>query len=141
MKNDGVNDKIIKVYQKICSEFVDNKKEFLKNDMWKKADGILSERNIAKLILSSFIKDKSFSAEKEVRLVLIKKREQRNEIEFIGGKPRMKIDIDNLLDCVEKINISPHGDQDRHKKIVEIIGAINDKKYIVDTSCSTYNGK
>ena len=38
----------------------------------------------------------------------------RKQIEYIGGKPRIKIPIASVRDCIEYVMVSPHGNKDRN---------------------------
>lgn len=125
-------------YNMICDRLIKNNNN---DNSIKIGNSTMQIDDLAKLIMSSLIKDNSFNAENEVRLIKIMSRNKAGEIEFIAGKPRTKIFLDNVMECVDCICISPHGDKERHMNTADIIRAINDNKISIKESSSSYNAR
>ena len=64
----------------------------------------------------------------------------RKQIEYIGGKPRIKIPIASVRDCIEYVMVSPHGNKDRNKLLAELFRDKYDLKFDIEMSSSPYNG-
>ena len=65
----------------------------------------------------------------------------RKDIEYIGGKPRVKIPIDSVKDCIEYVMVSPHGNKNENKLIAELFRDKYDLKFNIEMSSSPYNGR
>lgn len=64
----------------------------------------------------------------------------RRQIEYIGKKPRIKIPITSVRDCIEYVMVSPHGNKDRNKLLAELFRDKYDLKFDIEMSSSPYNG-
>ena len=85
-------------------------------------------------------KNPSFKFEKEYRLVVTGEN-LRKRINLIGGKPRIKIPIENIQQCIKQLYISPHGDVEQNKLLAEIAKERFGLDFQIHTSKSSYNGK
>lgn len=65
----------------------------------------------------------------------------RNEIEYIGGKPRIRIPITSVRDCIEYVMVSPHGKKKENKFLAELFRDKYDLKFNIEMSSSPYNGR
>lgn len=72
-----------------------------------------------------YIKHKSFSYEKEVRLLACKKNGSALEaVEIIGNKPRIEVKFKNdkiIRDFIREIKVSPHGNVEQNRLLAEIL--------------------
>ena len=85
-------------------------------------------------------KDPSFAVEKEYRLV-ITGEDLRSQVELIGNKPRIKIPIPELSQCIEEVCVSPHGDVEQNHLLAEIARERFGLDFEIYRSKSTFNGK
>ncbi len=85
-------------------------------------------------------KNPSFNFEKEYRLIVIGGN-VRKRINLIGGKPRIKIPIENIQQCIKEVYISPHGDVEQNILLAEIAKERFGLDFKIHTSKSSYNGK
>lgn len=100
----------------------------------------------AVFLCAASIKHKSFSQEKEFRLVLLpSSSEVFRRYRFLGGKPRIKTDLfmggNHLAQAISSIVISPQGD---HRKLVTTVNLLrrqHNLKFPVFFSTSSYNGQ
>ena len=65
----------------------------------------------------------------------------RKQIEYIGGKPRIKIPIASVRDCIECVMVSPHGNKNENKLLAELFRDKYELNFSIEMSSSTYNGK
>ena len=65
----------------------------------------------------------------------------RKQIEYIGGKPRMKIPIASVRDCIEYVMVAPHGNKNENKLLAELFRDKYDLNFDIKKSSSPYNGK
>ena len=85
-------------------------------------------------------KNPSFKFEKEYRLVVTGEN-LRKRINLIGGKPRIKIPIENIQQCIKQVYVSPHGDVEQNTLLAEIAKERFSLDFQIHTSKSSYNGK
>lgn len=90
-----------------------------------------------KVLLSQ--KNPSFREEQEERFLLI--GFPRDKVEIISGKPRIKIADSGIPTAISCVRMSPHGDYDRNRLLVEIIRDKHGLKFLIDQSNSSYNGQ
>ena len=80
-------------------------------------------------------------------LPLKESSKHRHDIEFIGGKPRIRIPIPfhkpkhSVKDCIKCIVVSPHGDKERNTLMAELLRDKYDLQIEIEQSSSSYNGK
>ena len=87
----------------------------------------------------SIIKNPSFSAEKEVRLI-ISGNDFRSKIDLVGGKPRIALPF-KLQNCIKTVYVSPHGETDRNLVLAEIARDKFGLNFEIKVSSSSYNGR
>ena len=63
-----------------------------------------------------------------------------NKLNILAGKPRVKIPITCVRDCIEYVMVSPHGNKDRNKLLAELFRDKYDLKFDIEMSSSPYNG-
>ncbi|GEM_PF-4338432 len=91
--------------------------------------------------LPFFLKNESFISEDEERILIIQKKERRKEtVKFIANKPRIKTGFTNVLDLIQGIIISPHGNKERNRTYAKYFSSVSNKKFSVKDSKSPYNG-
>lgn len=88
---------------------------------------------------SSF-KNPSFRFEKERRLTITGEN-LRPYIEFVGGKPRIKIELPELQKCIKSVFVSPHGDVEQNILLAKIAKDKFGINFEIYTSESSFNGK
>ncbi len=83
-----------------------------------------------------------FDGNDEVSKSLKLKGNTRNSIEFIGGKPRVKIPLASVKNCIKSVTVSPHGDKELNFYLAKLF---RDKYKLenleIKKSSSPYNGK
>ena len=87
----------------------------------------------------SIIKNPSFSAEEEVRLI-VTGNNLRNQINLIGDKPRIALPF-KLQNCIKSVYVSPHGETDRNLVLAEIARDKFGLNFEIKESSSSYNGR
>lgn len=87
----------------------------------------------------SIIKNPSFSAEEEVRLI-VTGNNLRNQINLIGDKPRIALPF-KLQNCIKSVYVSPHGETDRNLVLAEIARDKFGLNFEIKVSSSSYNGR
>ena len=87
----------------------------------------------------SIIKNPSFKAEEEVRLI-VAGNNLRNKIDLIGGKPRIALPF-KLQNCIKTVYVSPHGETDRNRVLAEIARDKFGLNFEIKVSSSSYNGR
>ena len=83
-------------------------------------------------------KHESFKEEREERFVLT--GNLRQDIEVLGGKPRVVLQSAGVSKAIGQIKISPHGDVVRNELLVELLRDKCGLSYEITKSDSTYNG-
>ena len=86
------------------------------------------------------IKNPTFSLEQEFRLILTG-YDLRKDIDLIGSKPRVKIPLSELKECIKRIYVSPHGDVEQNILLAEIARDRFGLNYEIHRSKSSFNGK
>lgn len=84
-------------------------------------------------------KNPSFKFEKEVRVIYHKV--PREEIHYVGGKPRVPLPYINPQRHMQEVMISPHGDMKRNHLLVELLRDSQTLKFLITNSKSSFNGK
>lgn len=87
----------------------------------------------------SIIKNPSFKAEEEVRLI-VTGNNLRNKIDLVGGKPRIALPF-KLQNCIKAVYVSPHGETDRNHVLAEIARDKFGLNFEIKDSSSSYNGR
>ena len=87
----------------------------------------------------SIIKNPSFKAEEEVRLI-VTGNNLRNKIDLVGGKPRIALPF-KLQNCIKTVYVSPHGENDRNRVLAEIARDKFGLNFEIKVSSSSYNGR
>lgn len=87
----------------------------------------------------SIIKNPSFKAEEEVRLI-VAGNNLRNQIDLVGGKPRIALPF-KLQNCIKTVYVSPHGGTDRNRVLAEIARDKFGLNFEIKVSSSSYNGR
>lgn len=87
----------------------------------------------------SIIKNPSFKAEEEVRLI-VTGNNLRNKIDLVGGKPRIALPF-KLQNCIKAVYVSPHGETDRNRVLAEIARDKFGLNFEIKVSSSSYNGR
>ena len=87
----------------------------------------------------SIIKNPSFKAEEEVRLI-VTGNNLRNKIDLVGGKPRIALPF-KLQNCIKTVYVSPHGETDRNLVLAEIARDKFGLNFEIKVSSSSYNGR
>ena len=87
----------------------------------------------------SIIKNPSFKAEEEVRLI-VTGNNLRNKIDLVGGKPRIALPF-KLQNCIKAVYVSPHGETDRNRVLAEIARDKFGLNFEIKDSSSSYNGR
>ena len=118
----------------------------------KNGNGVSSLREQQKRILAAVflcataIKNKSFSSERETRLVLIASHDAaRPRYRFVGGKPRIETKLfgpgRELHKAISSVVISPQGNRSRLISAVNILRKQHGLKFPIYVSTSSYNGQ
>ena len=98
--------------------------------------GVFFEK-LMKVLLSQ--KNPSFREEQEERFLLM--GFPREKVEIIKGKPRIVVKDSIMPNAISCVRMSPHGDNERDRLIVEIMRDKYGSKFSVEQSISSYNGK
>ena len=101
-----------------------------------KGFGVFLEK-FMKILLSQ--KNPSFREEQEERFLLM--GIPRDKIEIINGKPRIKVKDANIPKAISCVRVSPHGDRDRNKLLVEFVRDKHGLKFPIEQSKSSFNGR
>ena len=101
-----------------------------------KGFGVFFEK-FMKVLLSQ--KNPSFREEQEERILLM--GFPRDKVEIISGKPRIKIADPGISKAISCVRMSPHGDRERNRLLVEIMRDKCGLKFPVEQSNSSFNGR
>ena len=101
-----------------------------------KGFGVFFEK-FMKVLLSQ--KNPSFRDEQEERFLLI--GFPREKVEVVKGKPRIVVKDSSMPNAISCVRMSPHGDNERDRLLVEIMRDKYGSKFSVEQSISSYNGK
>ena len=92
---------------------------------------------VMKTLLSQ--KNPSFREEKEERFILT--GFPRDKVSIISGKPRIIVNCPELSRSISCVLLSPHGDYERNRLLVEIIRDKHGLSFPVEHSSSSFNGR
>ena len=98
--------------------------------------GVFLEK-IFKVLLSQ--KNPSFREEQEERFLL--REVPRNKMVIIKGKPRIVVKDANIPAAITCVRMSPHGDFDRNRLLVEIMRDRCELNFPIERSKSSFNGR
>ena len=98
--------------------------------------GVFVEKLI-KVLLSQ--KNPSFREEQEERLLLM--GFPRDKVEIIKGKPRIVVKDSSIPNAIPCVRMSPHGDNERDRLLVEILRDKHGLKFPIEQSKSSFNGR
>lgn len=150
------------VYLDDGSEIVKKVLDYLFADYWPKFSAATIDKSddakvrqnkkafAALLVVNLFgamAKDASFVAEKEFRIIMLaKKSECLKNIELIGGKPRLRVPLEDetkvkINSLISSVMVSPHGDLRLLHSIVDFVKARCSLKFKILDSKSPYNGR
>ena len=130
--------------QKVLAEYIDNRRKYLE-EYAKKPEGYnakLAEVTFA--FYASFVKHESFSNEREWRLVYTPFDNNWNNVNVIGGKPRIASDIGHgceIPKLIKEIKCSPHGDQRVLDGCARVLVKKSKRRIKISVSDSPYNGR
>lgn len=128
-------------WQKLCISIQDTAKGKEKDK--RKAIAALLIANL----FAAIAKDASFSSEQEFRLVMLVKNEAYlKKMEFIGGKPRLKVPIEEetrvkINKLISSVTISPHGDRRLLRSVIDFAKHREGLGFSIICSKSPYNGR
>ena len=150
------------VYLEDGSEIAKNTLDYLFSDYWPKfsaatidqSDDLKTRQNklaIAALLVvnlfGAMAKDASFAAEKEFRIIMIAKNSEfLKHMELIGGKPRLRVPLEDetnvkINSLISSVMVSPHGDLRLLHSLVDFVKARCGLKFKIFDSKSPYNGR
>ena len=84
-------------------------------------------------------KNPSFREEQEERFLLT--GAPRDKVRIINGKPRIVVSDPRIPKSISCVRMSPHGDRERDKLLVEIIRDKYALSFPIEHSSSSYNGR
>ena len=90
-----------------------------------------------KVLLSQ--KNPSFREEQEERFLLT--GVPRDKVKIINGKPRILVSAPSISTSISCVRMSPHGDRERNKLLVEIIRDKYGLTFPIEHSSSSFNGR
>ena len=101
-----------------------------------KGFGVFFEK-FMRVLLSQ--KNPSFREEQEERFLLL--GFPRDKVKIINGKPRILVRDPNIPKAIPCVRMSPHGDRERNRLLVEIIRDKYGLSFPVEPSSSSFNGR
>lgn len=101
-----------------------------------KGFGVFFEK-FMKVLLSQ--KNPSFREEHEERFILM--GFPRDKVEIIKGKPRIVVKGSSITKAISCVHMSPHGDSERDRLLVEMLRDKYGLKFPIVKSNSSFNGR